>query len=131
MEKRLTSVELSKKLYDAGCRLETENILQETIKDKEGEEWTIHTDKQIFRYDLVWDVCVKYAKDVFGKNLICCDCGIEEINKCECQLSGRGAIPIESHIYHSKEIMNFLQQNKKQDAEEYIIKHSLFFKEEK
>lgn len=56
-------------------------------------------------YDLIWDICVKYGKEVFG----------EDYNLSH---GGNGGSYIE-------EVLDLLQQNKTEEAEQYIMKHSI------
>ncbi len=125
MEDKLTSFGLSKKLHEAGCKLKPSAIYIDNqlyvlignyYVNSDGDTHDVYykdvvrLPEHIFAYDLLWDVCVKYAEEFWGE-----DCMMWRADKTE--------------LFHT--ILSLLQQNKKQDAEDYIIKHSLFFKEEK
>lgn len=67
-----TSFEFSKLLWENGCRLYTTHIIyqnryDETITNKSQIppdcDWGI---KVWYCYDILWDICVKYAKEFFG-----------------------------------------------------------------
>ena len=71
MNNKYTSPELSKKLNENGCKLEGEmfwhgddgndNFTLENYKDPE------HYPGVLYRaYDILNDICVKYAKEFFG-----------------------------------------------------------------
>ena len=115
-----TSLELSKKLKENGCSLLggavyidqghlgyklTTDIWRNssTIMTEKGEKET----KDYCAYDILNDICVKYAKEFFG----------EEQN-------------FVSGIYRygtiTQTILILLQQNKIQEAEDYIWEHCKF-----
>ena len=77
----MTSLELSKKLYEGGCKIKSE-YYQFELKDgqtfidkldKKRLEWLRMYHKGKWKsypaYDLLWDVCVKYADKFFDKGL--------------------------------------------------------------
>ena len=111
-----TSLELSKKLYKNGCELESEicwaenSYLIEQIR-VQGKSKVLKNGVVIPldiypAYDILNDICVKYAKEFFH--------GAESYNEA-CAI----------------EIMRLLRQNKKQKAEEVIWEHCLFNPENK
>ena len=84
--------------------------------------WEINNEKKLFpAYDILNDLCVKYAKEMFG----------EEKNS-EHKLFmriGEDEYPDTNWTmlnYHSISILILLQQNKKDKAEEYLWEHCLF-----
>lgn len=139
LEQTHTSKELFKKLKEGGCELDSYNFWEkynyndvETKKLIEsvwlfggsveyllGEtivlcDYPSHIvepklEEKIPAYDILNDLCCKYAKEMFGEEIIM-DMGTK----------GR------SDIVHSRAILNLLQQNKKQEAEEYIWGVCLF-----
>ncbi len=56
-------------------------------------------------YDILWDICTKCSKEFFGKTN-----------------ADKGGL-IYPYIFHSRNILDFLQQGKKQEAEDYFIKN--------
>jgi hypothetical protein len=118
-----TSLELSQKLIDSGCKLIALNYYVKDVSlilpTKKGgkfrkkefirlSSFMDEDEKSPPAYDILNDICVKYAKEFFGK-----DDGIDD----PFEYSKRG---------HTERILGFLQQDKKQDAEDYIWEHCLF-----
>ena len=81
-----TSLELSKKLYEGGCRLESEYVWVRCTKTQEYKiipwpsseyfrtknnyycMWRDHPENGWHNsYDLLWDICIKYADEFFGE----------------------------------------------------------------
>lgn len=124
MENKYTSLELSKKLKENRCELESEynwfekteftnNDILGNFKDIDSQKYIICT-----AYDILWDVCVKYAVDFFGE---------EEID----DWNGDADTYIEdnekpAYEYHSEVILYLMQQGKKQEAEEYLWDNCIF-----
>ncbi len=122
-EQNYTSLELSKKLKEGGCELESGMFLCSDLGEltfskncypyraaKCGEHMIV--------YDILNDICVKYAKEFFGekensKILMCNQCGSDFEDKKE---------------FLTSYILQILQKGKKQEAEDYIWKHCLFNK---
>ena len=110
-----TSKELSEKLAKAGCELESEkswitNPNNDNIflcKNKEHKDangiWERYT-----AYDILNDICVKYAKEFFGENY----------------QHRRGEV-----MDVTETTLGFLQSGKHQEAEDYIWEHCKFNKE--
>jgi len=115
-----TSLKLSKLLFDNGCELESdfcwaktpENDKEEIINNLSVPDCSTF----IPAYDILNDICVKFAKEFFR---------IKEI------------VPYGNEFYQehvniiASNIIRFLQQNKKQEAEDYIWEHCLFNKNKK
>ncbi len=136
-----TSLSLSKKLKEGGCKLESEYIHCEdengyffgklfpdkTLPFREGKE-PFYVCKS---YDLLWDVCIKHADKFFNiDKTICSVCFTGESNrkngfKCECGNKYQQNIGFENNIC-AHHILSLLQQNKKKEAELYIEKHCIF-----
>ena len=83
------------------------------------------------KLDILNDICVKYAKEFFGEE----DVSFENIDLREEEilfdvtgsleyLMFRGTL----YQFYPLVILNLLQQNKQQEAEDYIKKHTLFNK---
>ena len=136
-----TSLKLSKKLADNGCNLESnkcwvcvEQIQEYTGKFKpepriinisesrpyykidsnpEKEESKLY-EEYYPAYDLLWDICVKYAKEFFGEGskFLVAPLGIQNYQN-------------NIHIIASN-IIRLLQQDKIQEAEDYIWENCLF-----
>jgi len=117
-EKNYTSQEFSKKLADAGCIFlyEWKWCIGGNLCEK---EWTlIHEDNDAasytnwyYAYDILNDLCVKYAKEMFGE-----------------AYQDRCNSPFTIDFTVCEFIMYFLQQGKKESAEEIVWKHCLFNK---
>ena len=114
-----TSLELSRKLNENGCELESEmfrrgeKLTNESFFRKRKKFINVigHIDiKNIPAYDILNDICVKYAKEFFG----------------ELDMSKYDEPYRYPNRYYPKEILNLLQENKKQEAEDYIWEHCLF-----
>ena len=122
-----TSLALSKKLANGGCKIVTENgwcnayynengvkihnnfiLLDKNIIIANGERVDGRKLKVYCAYDLLWDICIKHAKEFFGEDNF-----------------KKGGIVYPS-IYHPQSILRFLQQNKIQEAEDYIWEHTIF-----
>jgi len=100
---KYTSLELSKKLNDAGFKGESEMYWVQ--EDNENDEWKLMKyDGKIIWYDCVQlfdilnDLCVKYAKELFG----------------------------EEYWNTPIQVLSLLQKNKKEEAEKYFWEHCLF-----
>ena len=106
---KYTSLELSKKLYKNGCELESEHYAQEGA------------DGCYFKYDILNDICVKYAKEFFGEEKIEYTDGVHLV----VVWAGK------KYEHSARTILSLLQQNKKQEAEDYIWEHCLFNPENK
>jgi hypothetical protein len=120
-----TSQDLSKRLDENGCELESDQYYWREIRD--GENWNlthkemmpvaflekkyVTVDDQCFgaypAYDILNDICVRYVGDFF-----------KPINE------------FESMAHPSTQIFHLLQQGKKQEAEQLIIDHCVFFKKD-
>lgn len=69
---KYTSFELSKKLWNGGCRLDSSlvyvnsdiDFIQHDIRIKRHDDLY----NQIFVYDILWDICIKYRFEFFGNN---------------------------------------------------------------
>ena len=118
---KYTSLELSKLLNNNGCKLSgsavyidrghlgyklTTDIWRNgsTIMTEKGEKKT----KDYCAYDILNDICVKYPKEFFGKKDIC-------------NISRFAENPFSVAL-----LISLLQQNKKQEAEDYIWEHTIF-----
>ena len=126
-KKKYTSLKLSKMLDEAGFRKESkyfwtnEKLLRET-NELELLNWGQITENILHKfdgeipkiiipaYDLIWDICIKYVKEIF-KGYI-------------------KSSELQNNIYrrrHAENIIILLQKNKKQKVEDYIIKNSSLF----
>lgn len=148
-ENQLSSFELSKKLFEAGCNFDSEYVWDKiegrkecpnnnhifNLNKKDGRliipliNKTNETYIKYPAYNLLWDVCVKYAKEFWGEELVCENCSWTE-KYCQCP-DDMYYEYIDSYQFHTRIISELLHQNKKQDAEDYIWQHCLFNKEVK
>lgn len=96
-----TSLELSKKLKENGCKLESNmNYLECESKGLLNEKT-----KRFPKYDILNDICVKYAKEFFGEN----EYIINEANK-----------TVIDYIFSHVRLWKI------KEAEEYIREHCLY-----
>ncbi len=125
-EQQLTSLELSKKLAEAG------------FEKYSGKEWAVFNRKKEQRkiadkpvvvsvygihykkctyypaYDLLWDICVKHGKELFGEEIIIMP--PNHSNLC-------------AYIYHTRAILALMIHDKPQESvEQYIIDNCILFK---
>lgn len=139
-----TSWELSKKLTKSGCQLKSEykwvcsrdrNYTLEVYEyhlleskdsynfDKENMSW--------FAYDILNDICVKYAKEFFGEDgdygIICNFSEKEHDKYCDDYDCNKTSWKL-GYKYFTPLILELLQRGKKQKAEDYIWEHCLFNK---
>jgi hypothetical protein len=96
-----TSLELSKKLWDNGCRVADTGY---NHFDEKGNDYT--------SYDILWDICVKYSKEFFGNEILSEDFIMSGI---------KTKMFTTSYKNHSKNILSMLQNNKSQDEIEIYI----------
>lgn len=111
MKKTHTSLDLSKKLKEVGCDLESENYIVDIMFPSNDEkEYKIFGKRELeelpkelpnfFTYDILNDICIKYAKEFFGED--------------ELKLN------IQENIFW------YIAKNRKQEAEDYIWNYCKF-----
>jgi len=128
-----TSIELSKKLSEAGFEGESEMMWRKYslatearlyTRPPEGMELAVLSGKIEFEYpayDILNDLCVKYAKEVFGDEKV-----DEVIQVAEGGNIGDYEVPFGKIMYVTAsvsptfKVLLLLQQGKKQEAEDYI-----------
>ena len=130
---KYTSLKLSKWLQDNGFERESEMYWGNTIGQKDQTCWRLYTKEQkeipdtameyYPAYDILNDLCVKYAKEIFGERMICGDCYNLD-SECSCEYPENTGIGYSNDI-HSHNTLSLLQQNKKNEAEEYIMEVSI------
>lgn len=122
-EQNYTSLKLSKLLAKNGCELESEREWDVTM----GGEYVFARSgglKQSYvrlrsvypAYDILNDLCVKYAKEMFGEGEIQYDTAYHS----EMDLY------TPAYKLHPHTIFSLRQQGKKQEAEDYLFEHCLF-----
>ena len=105
MENKYTSPKLSKLLNDNGCKLESDYSwwvspnTEQFVNRKDAPPNFNKTERYFPAYDILNDICVKYAREFFG-----------DIRRGE----------------YTREVLALLQRNQKQEAEDYIFEHCLF-----
>lgn len=130
MENQYTSLELSKKLKEVGFENEYKyddeqlwwfHWWEGSSDDRAGEdilqqyEYNHDSVMPLYpAYDLLWDLCVRYKEEVWGKETKYCT---------TCQERHKG------YIFHGDETLYLLQQGKKDEAEQYILDNSILFKD--
>jgi hypothetical protein len=88
-------------------------------------------------YDLLWDLCIKYKEEVWGVGGHCghygevCGepiLGFNRYESCPCSDSDCNKIVwYEGYISNTESVLDLLQQDKKEEAEQYIIQNSVLF----
>lgn len=136
-ENKYTSLELSKKLEESGCKLESNYWFVGDWENGENPEMLYFENgkpnsdviKILYpAYDILNDICVKYAKEFFGEKII--------KGKVYARIAGDDfdkmlLIKQPAYIIYARQILYLLQQNKKQKAENYIWRKTIFNKENK
>ena len=132
-----TSLKLSKLLKEGGFEMESDYYYFEFVQSfngdmeivimtREGAKERFATNYVNYKayhelapaYDILNDLCVKYAKEMFGD-------GTEYANRFElCDGDDEGIMP--AYQYHSERILDYLQQGKQQEAEDYLWGNCLF-----
>jgi len=122
-----TSLALSKTLAEAG--FEGESCAGWYLVD--GEDWYCVSDDNAYEtceftdsfpaYDIANDLLIRYAKEVWGVGRSY-KCWNDEGEEMEAHI----ADPM--YVYHPFKVFLLLQQNMKQEAEDYIMEHSVLFK---
>lgn len=120
-----TSKECSQQLQEWGCNIESDFVNydgQILAKTPMIFSQALTDQKECYpAYDLLWDICIKYAKEFFGEDN-CKECGgygrMTMDNPCD-KCCGSGRITIS--------IVSMLQQNKNQDEiEAYILENTIY-----
>jgi hypothetical protein len=112
------SLDTAKKLHEMGCNLDFV-LPEEKIYQWEDEEGEIIA---FPKYDLRDIICDgEMAKKFFGEGGAKCSCGVEE--------GKNHIVGCESLIFainiHGMYILQLLQQNKKEEAEKYLLTHTI------
>ena len=118
MENKYTSLELSKKLYEAGFKKGSWYVWFEFKGD-----WILSHDDDVIKYisnkvpayDILNDLCVKYVDELFSTDMIEWSVDGEDVLMCE-------------HRKVTMLIMMNLQQDNKEKAEEIFIDNCILFK---
>lgn len=150
-KKYYTSLEFSELLKENGCELESTNywLKNEMFRDETpNNPYRFHIAhrkipkeaqlKNWKSYDILWDICVRYAKEFFGEELVCARpcksfakkklsyCDEKEMEDCDIPC------PKKSYEIHSHVIFKMLQQDKSQEEiEKYIWDNTVFNKKNK
>ena len=129
-ESNYTSLELSKKLAENGCELESEYYYGIHSDGMNGENNIIHLihakntsetptenyyDEEYRAYDILNDICVKYAKEMFGED--------EDPSSMFCD---QCSAPLGGWQKHSLHMLELIQYGEKQKAEDYIWENCTF-----
>ena len=119
MNNKYTSLELSKKLHEAGFKGESEYVWRKfTMGYKFGtalDDVTSNVEK-IPSYDILNDLCVKYAKELFGEYK-------KDLGDSDCESVGANGFHQATNV-----IFHLMRGGFKQDAEQYIIDNCILFK---
>lgn len=121
-----TSEKLSKLLADNGCDLESTFYLSATgFLTTTG---YIEESPALKSYDILWDVCIKYAKEFFGDGRCCPNCGEtkDKDNHYTGDCTDCFTYYLPRWVYHTGRIANKLRRGDRQEAEDYIWENCLF-----
>ena len=123
-----TSLKLSKLLLDNGFEGRSKNLYVRYLE----EVVIVNIDYQNVgdgivianTYDTLNDLCLKFSKELFGEELVCQGCGVKDspFNYCPCGSTRE----VKNYLYRGQYIFALLQQNKIDEAEEYIWENCLF-----
>lgn len=104
---QFTSFELSKKLGENGCELKSSKFFQSRMFFP-----------KYYQYDILWDICIKYAKEFFGEKILS-----EEV-----RFNYEKTKIFQSSIsQYTKTILTMIQNNIPQkEIENYIWENCLF-----
>lgn len=179
MNEKYISQNLAQKLAEAGCKISSDWYYRETysrrdnhvtsieIRPREdfekfdGSGLKLKSDKGLYEafpaYDLIWDICIKHAKEFFGEDVVNCKSREFGYKSDLMQLEIGDKYPTHTIQYSNAqekfrekmkgekikydklisvknitvEIISLLQQNRKQEAEDYFWKVTVFNKKEK
>jgi hypothetical protein len=136
-----TLLELSKKFKEVGFEKESEYFRQENNSDKlikKGQPYLHYLGELYPAYDILNDLCVKYAKEVFGEVIYeCVKCkdrfGEDEDRLLFCKKCSNDDAYLETKNrgweHCQEQIFGFIKQNKPQkEIENYIVANSILFK---
>lgn len=128
LKNRMTSLKLSKFLADNGFEGDSEVTWRDDPEHKHkldfdnmGIGMNMYGFNDYFAYDILNDLCCKYAKEIFG----------EEKQLFKIFLNGKQEVMLKNYIGYPVKVMVLLQQNRKQEAEDYIWENCLFNKNKK
>ena len=147
-EDNLTSLNLSKKLYEGGCTIQSDYycVSVTTWLNNETQhysKWVDENEKQTWveeskegpgieiypAYDILNDICVRYAKEFFGDRYGSCSvCGARKEAECPCVDNPE---IYNSYNYFPMRLYCDIKSGKKQEAEDYLWEHCLFNPENK
>ena len=127
MNEKYTSFKLAKKLVNGGCTVGSElAYINGIIGHKRQDELY----NPVPSYDLIWDICVKFAKEFFGESgyytgnkftgiitMIEAYDRVDEFKK---------GLYFKCYRETAESIFHLIQDNKKKEAEEYIWEHCVF-----
>ena len=119
---KYTSLELSKFLHENWCKLKSDMVyfvddmwdeyFWELDEELKADALTDHVIIKYRAYDILNDICVKYAKEFFE---------LQDRSEYDWFLKLTWGYKV-----HTREIFQLLQQWKKQEAEAYILEHTIF-----
>ena len=123
MKQTHTSQELAEKLQAAGFKGET--LMYFAIPYGEDKVRLAHEDglsdeERTPAYDILNDLCNKYAKECFGEDRLC-HAGIS-FKDCNFECTGWTALAFQ---WHSEMMLGYLQQGKKAEAELYFWSNTI------
>lgn len=132
MKNKYTSLELSKKLYEAGFKENSKNhwgkwwdLISSTWRTIKAKYDIRNKDSFWFNpefpaYDILNDLCVKYWKKLFGEY---------EYKKVKCSCHKNATVTTNKWFkWHWNEILSLLQSWNKQKAEDYLWENTLLNK---
>ena len=121
-----TSKEFSKQLKEAGCEFKSEMYWNRYIN---GEIVLLNynnidnNEEAYPSYDILNDICIKYAKEFFGEEIM------HDINTKTNEKGEFARLDLSFWVYYPRKILDMLQQNKPQEEiEKYIWDNCKFNK---
>jgi len=118
-----TSLELSKKLHEAGCKLESDFRYDIDDEGFYAGESGFKVANWCYSYDILNDICVKYAKEMFGDQL---HDVWHYVGNIEDKKASKDVTKEPKYITETTEILYLLQEGKKQELEEHIWDNCIF-----
>jgi hypothetical protein len=114
-----TSFELSKKLLENGAKIEDRIFYYPDYKnnqhliDLKYQKVPILINKLTPAYDILWDICIRYAKEFFGDEIIPPEFSFET--------------DIEAYYFYPQQIFAMIQNKNSQEEIEKYIWHNCVF----
>ena len=107
------TIETAKQLKDWRCNIPANSQYFESGFVSEVGAMPDEMENGVYpRYHILEDICVSYAKEFFGKYM-------HDDNTDDSEIPN-------GYLQATIQILKLIQQNKKQEAEEYLLRHTIF-----